>query len=61
MEVASRRDVRVAQWERNYIWRAVDHEREVLESLVTKTQDKEAALKVLKKALEKHGRAGGGL
>jgi putative transposase len=33
----------------------VDHEGEVLESLVTKTRDKKAALKFLKKAMKKHG------
>ena len=42
--------------ERPYLWRAVDHEGEVLESFVTKTRDKKAALKFLKKALRKHGR-----
>ena len=42
--------------ERNYLWRAVDHEGEVLESFVTKTRDKKAALKFLKKAMRKHGR-----
>jgi len=42
--------------ERHYLWRAVDHEGEVLESLVTKTHDKKAALKFLKKAMRKHGR-----
>jgi putative transposase len=31
--------------ERHYLWRAVDHEGEVLESFVTKTRDKKAALK----------------
>ena len=41
--------------ERHYLWRAVDHEGEVLESVVTKTRDKRAALKFLKKALRKHG------
>ena len=41
--------------ERHYLWRAVDHEGEVLESLVTKTRDKKAALKFLKKAMRKHG------
>jgi putative transposase len=34
----------------------VDHEGEVLESFVTKTRDKKAALKFLKKAMHKHGR-----
>jgi putative transposase len=40
---------------RHYLWRAVDHEGEVLESFVTKTRDKKAALKFLKKAMRKHG------
>ena len=44
--------------ERHYLWRAVDHEGEVLESFVTKTRDKAAALKFLKKALKRHGRRG---
>jgi putative transposase len=39
-----------------YLWRAVDHEGEVLESYVTKTRDKAAALKFIKKALKRHGR-----
>ena len=41
--------------EQYYLWRAVDHEGEVLESFVTKTRDKRAALKFLKKAMRKHG------
>jgi putative transposase len=44
--------------ERHYLWRAVDHESEVLESFVTKTRDKKAALKFLKKTLKRHGPAG---
>ena len=44
--------------EMRYLWRAVDHEGEVLESYVTKTRDKTAAVKFLKKAMKKHGRAG---
>src|SRR5210317_2163395 len=43
--------------ERHYLWRAVDHEGEILESFVTKTRDKKAALKFLKKTMRKHGRA----
>ena len=43
--------------ERHYLWRAVDHEGEVLESFVTKTRDRQAALKFLKKTLRTHGRA----
>jgi len=42
--------------ERHYLWRAVDHEGEILESFVTKTRDKKAAPKFLKKAMRKHGR-----
>jgi putative transposase len=37
--------------EKHYLWRAVDHEGEVLESLVTKTRDRKAALKFLRKSL----------
>ena len=40
----------------HYLWRAVDHEGEVLESFVTKTRDRKAALKFLRKAMKKHGR-----
>ena len=39
----------------HYLWRAVDQEREVLESYVTKTRDKAAALTFMKKALKRHG------
>src|SRR5210317_1955043 len=42
--------------ELHYLWRAVDHEGEDLESFVTKTRDKKAALKFLKKTMRKHGR-----
>jgi putative transposase len=41
--------------ERHYLWRAVDHEGEFLESFVTKTRDRRAALKFLKKAMRKDG------
>jgi putative transposase len=43
--------------ERHYLWRAVDHQGEVLESFVTKTRDKHAALKFLKKTMRWHGRS----
>lgn len=36
--------------EMHYLWRAVDQEGEVLESYVTKTRDKVAALRFMKKA-----------
>ena len=39
-----------------YLWRAVDHEGEVLESYVTRKRDKSAALAFMKKALKRHGR-----
>ncbi|WP_256926819.1 IS6 family transposase [Sphingomonas sp. TZW2008] len=38
-----------------YLWRAVDQESEILESYVTKTRDKDAALRFMKKALKRHG------
>ena len=41
--------------EMRYLWRAVDHEGEILESFVTKTRDKAAAMKFMKKALKRHG------
>ena len=39
-----------------YLWRAVDHESEVLEAFVSKTRDRQAALKFLKKLMKRHGR-----
>ena len=42
--------------EMHYLWRAVDHEGEALESFVTKTRDKAAALKFIKKSMKRHGR-----
>jgi len=41
--------------ELHYLWRAVDHEGEILESFVTKKRDKSAALAFMKKALKRHG------
>ena len=41
--------------EMHYLWRAVDHEGEVLESYVTRTRHKAAALTFMKKALKRHG------
>ena len=32
--------------EMRYLWRAVDHEDEILENVVTKTRDKAAAMKL---------------
>jgi putative transposase len=42
--------------EMRYLWRAVDHEGEVLESFVTVERDKVAALRFIKKAMKRHGR-----
>jgi putative transposase len=39
-----------------YLWRAVDHEGEVLEAVVTAKRDKAAALKLLKLIMKKYGR-----
>lgn len=41
--------------ETHYLWRAVDHEGEILESYVTKKRDKSAALRFFKKTLKRHG------
>ena len=42
--------------EKHYLWRAVDHEGEVLEVFATKTRDKAAALRFLKKMMKRHGK-----
>ena len=39
----------------HFLWRAVDHEGEVLESFASKTRDKAAALKFIKRAMKRHG------
>ena len=41
--------------ETHYLWRAIDHEGEVLESYVTKTRDKSAALRFFKKTMKRYG------
>ncbi len=41
--------------ETHYLWRAVDHEGEVLEAFVTKRRDRKAALRFLKKAMKRYG------
>ncbi len=41
--------------ETHYLWRAVDHEGEVLEAFVTKSRDRKAALRFLKKAMKRYG------
>ena len=39
----------------HYLWRAVDHEGEVLESFVSRRRDRKAALVFLKKIMKRHG------
>jgi putative transposase len=41
--------------ETHYLWRAVDHEGEVLEVFATKRRDRKAALKFLKRTMKRHG------
>ncbi|MBZ6379576.1 IS6 family transposase [Pacificimonas flava] len=41
--------------EQRYLWRAVDHEGEILESYVTKKRDRAAALRFMKKTLKNYG------
>src|SRR6202049_3555307 len=40
---------------RMYLWRAVDHEGEVLDILVQRRRDTRAALRLMRKLLQKHG------
>ena len=42
--------------ETHYLWRAVDHEGEVLEVYATKRRDHRAALEFLKRAMKRYGR-----
>jgi putative transposase len=42
--------------ETHYLWRAVDHEGEVLDAFVTKKRDRKSALKFLKKVMKPYGR-----
>ena len=44
---------RLLHGETHYLWRAVDHEGEVLEVFVTKRRDRRAALKFLKHAMKR--------
>ena len=39
----------------HYLWRAVDHESEVLESIMTKKRDLKGELKFLRKSMKRHG------
>ena len=42
--------------ERHYLWRAVDHEAEVLEVIVTKRRDCQVSLKFLRRTMKRYGR-----
>jgi transposase-like protein len=46
--------VRIAR-KRMYLWRAVDHEGEILDILVQRRRDKRAALRLMRKLLRKQG------
>jgi transposase-like protein len=52
------RATRLVVWiagERMYLWRAVDHEGEVLDMLVQRPRDSRAALRLMRKLLKKQG------
>ena len=51
---ATRLVVRIAG-RRMYLWRAVDHEGEILDMLVQRRRNKRAALRLMRKLLRKHG------
>lgn len=42
--------------ELHFLWHAVDHEGEILESFVTKIRDKTTALEFMKRTLKRHGK-----
>jgi putative transposase len=41
--------------ETHYLWRALDHDGDVLEGFVTKRRDRKAAFKFLRKTMKHHG------
>ena len=47
--------MRISAGERMYLWRAVDHEGEVLDMLVQRRRDTRAALRLMRKLLKKQG------
>ena len=55
LSVAPRRGPREDQPGRHHLWRAVNHECEVLESSASKRRDRNAALKFLPKLLHRYG------
>ena len=40
----------------HYLWRAVDHERDVLEAFVPKQRDRKTAMVFLKKTMKRYGK-----
>ena len=56
LALAPGRSVRADHGEVHYLWRAVDHEGEVLEVFATKRRDRRAALTFLKRAMKRYGR-----
>ena len=44
--------------EMQYLWRAVDHEGEVLEVFATKRRNRKAALSFIKRTMKRYGRPG---
>ncbi len=57
MEVARGRGFVKVNGKRHYLWRDVDHDSEVLEAIVTKRRNKQAALKFVRKLMKRHGKA----
>jgi putative transposase len=56
LAVASRRGVRQNQRQAPLLWRAVEHEGEVLEVIANKRRDRKAALILLKRLMKKYGK-----
>jgi len=56
MAVAPGRNAREIGGQMPHLWRAVDHEGQVLESFATKVRDKAAALRFMKKAIKRYGK-----
>ena len=53
--MAFRRDVRLIGGRWMYLWRAIDRNGEVLDVLIQAKRDKRAAIKLMRKLLQKHG------
>jgi hypothetical protein len=53
--MAPRRDGRADRWQAYVLWRAVDHEGEILDLLIQPRRDKRAAVRLMRKLLKKQG------